>query len=455
MRRIFLLALLSVGLLLPELRAQGDSVMTLKQCVDYALQNSTTVQNASYDEYIAKAKANEIRAAGLPQITGNGMIMHNPKLQPMFMTPQATALFAPGAPIPDEVQIQPNFFQTPSSGDINLSATQLLFSGSYFVGLQAAKAYADLTKKSTELSKVQVVENVTKAYYLSVISMERAKLLDANIRRLDSTRVQMRAMNQQGVIEKLDVDRMEVTYNNLTRLKTNTDALVQISIASLKFQMNYDINKPLVLAGTAEDIRNEALSATAGTKADETQRIEYNALKMRYQLEKLNLRSKRMGYVPTLALFGKAGYVRNDLSVPKLFQNTWYGYGHYGLSLTIPIFDGMDKYYKVQQSKIEMKKVENEMRTFSQGVQLEAFNAETQLKNGLDQVESEKRNVELAREVLRVTKIKYEQGIGSNIELVNAETDLKEAETNYYNALYTVAVAKVDYLKANGNLYKE
>jgi outer membrane protein TolC len=265
----------------------------------------------------------------------------------------------------------------------------------------------------------------------------------------------MTAMHQQGLIEKVDLDRIEVAYNNLIRSQENTRAFLQLGIYALKFQMGYDVNKPLQPSGSIEDIRNEALKSSANKKVDPTQRMEYSLLKTKQQLEKLSLKNQRAGYLPSLALFGNLGVTRGDLDVAKTISNEWFPYGNYGLSLSVPIFSSMGKYYKVQQLKIEMKKTENDLDAFTQAAKFQSINAEIQLKNSLNLVESEKKNVELAREIVRVSKIKMEQGVGTNLELINAETSLKEAETNYFTALYNVAIANVEYQKALGTLYNE
>ncbi len=467
-----LLVILTFGLS----SAQTDSSYTLQQCIDYALKNSTSVKSAEFDEYIAKAQIGEIRGAGLPQINASGTVMDNPKLQRMFLqydgSPNGFASsffqsYPPGS-VPSGIYGFPNMFQLRSNGDVKLSASQLLFSGSYFVGLQAAKSYAELAKKNTTLSKSQVVENVTKAFYLVLINQERKKLIDANLTSLDSLFKQTKAMSEQGFVEKIDVNRIEVAYNNLSAEKNKFDLMIDLTWYLLKFQMGYEANKELKLKGEITDITTASTQiATADTNAY-LNRPEYDLLKSQRKLEELNLKNKKMYFLPTLAAFGNFGYNRSSTHIGGLFDKraedfdfagtnisaTWFNYYNYGLSLNVPVFSGFSQRYKMQQSKLNLQKIDNSMESLKDGSAFQAKQAEISMRNNLIATQSQKRNMELATEVKRVSKIKYEQGVGSNIEVINAETSYKEATTNYYNAVYELVIAEVDYQKATGSLYK-
>ncbi len=400
--------------------------------------------------------------------------MDNPKLQRMFLPhdPASPGFIALPPSVPEGVYAFPNFFQVRSNGDMKVSATQLIFSGSYLVGLQAAKTYSELAAKGTVLSKSQVVENVTKAFYLVLINEERKKLLDANLTSLDSLQKQMRAMNQQGFVEKIDVSRIEVTYNNLIVEKSKFDLMLDLSRYLLKYQMGYDANTSLNLNGKITDITEASITITTSDTTAYLNRPEYDLIKSQRRLEQLNLKNKRAYYLPTLAAFGNYGYNRGANNIGGLFEkkgpdvmapapinaniaSNWYNYFNYGISLNVPIFSGLSQRYKVQQSKLNLKKIDNSVLILKEGSAFQAKQAELSMRNNLFATQNQKRNMELATEVRKVSKIKYEQGIGSNLEVVNAETSFTEASTNYYNALYDLVIAQVDYQKAVGTLYKK
>lgn len=442
------LLMLTVGLS----HAQSDSSYTLQQCIDYALLNSKTIQNAQLDVAIAKAKVGEYRSIGLPQVNATGQLVDNPRLQRMFLS-NGAFFNDPTAPFGETVAV-PNLFQLRTSGDVNATATQLLFSGSYFIGLKAAKALGELSEKSAQLSKTDVVENVTKAFYMVVINRERITLIDANVARLDSTLIQTRALNQQGFIESIDVDRLEVAYNNLITERDKFNNLVELSTILLKFQMGYELDKAIFPNGLATDFR-EAEAATIVTSADYNNRMEYQLLLTQRKLESYNLKNIRAGYLPTLSAFGTLGTVRMDKSVGEVFGNQWFSYNRWGVQVNMALFDSFGKYYKAQQSKLELKKIDNSVANFETVIDLQKQQADINLKNSLKTTEVQKKNLALAKKVVDVAKIKYQQGVGSNIEVIDAENSYKESQTNYYNALYELLVAQLEYKKAIGTLYTE
>jgi outer membrane protein len=445
-----LLAAMLVVLTFGLSSAQTDSSYTLQQCIDYALKNSTTIQNAELDLAIAGAKVGEIRSTGLPQITGTAQLVDNPSLQRMFLK-NGGFFLDPTKPIGATVAV-PNLFQQRSSGDVNAQATQLIFNGSYFVGLRAAKAYVELSQKSANLSKIDIVANVTKAFYMVVINQERIAILQANIVRLDTLLRQTRSMQKQGFVEGIDVNRLEVSYNNLVTEQEKFINLIEMSRLLLKFQMGYDVNKSITLLGSVEDLK-KAETAVAGAKVDYNNRVEYQLLTTQKKLEMYNRKNIRAGYLPTISAFGKLGTIRMDQNIGEVLGNKWYSYNMWGVTATVPIFDGFGKYYKTQQSKIAIQKIDNSLANFEDIADMQVQQSEITLKNNIKSLEIQKKNVDLAQDVSRVSKIKYQQGVGSNLEVVTAESSYKEAQTNYYNALYDLIISQVDYQKALGTLY--
>jgi outer membrane protein len=464
-----LLAILMVAFTFGLSSAQTDSSYTLQQCIDYALKSNYNIKSSEFDEYVSKAQIKEFRGAGLPQINGAGNVTYNPDLRRLFINynPSTPGLFAfpPGSPA--GVYASPNVITVKASADAGVNASQMLFNGSFFVGLKASKTVSELSHKSVMMNQIQVAENVSKAFYSLVINNERNKLLDANITRVDSLLKQTRTMNQQGFVEKIDVDRVEVTYNNLLVEKSKFNQLVELTKLLLKFQMGYDVNKDITIIGNINDANNLIASAFNSDTTFYQNRIEYKILETQYSLEKLNLKNKHMQSMPTLTAVGSLGYYRGANNVSGLFNkgtelppqinnyyNKFYRYDYVGLNLNVPIFSGFSRYYRAQQSKITLQKIENNMDAFKQSASFQAKQAEINYKNSLQTVESQKRNMNLAAEVTRVTKIKYQQGVGSNLEVVTAETSHKEAQTNYYNALYDLIVSQIDYQKSLGTLYQ-
>jgi len=441
-----------------KVQAQTDSTFTLKQCIEYAYQNSPSVKNSQLDEYISSARVKEIKSTGYPQVNGTAGLVYNPKLKQQILAAD-NPLFAGGGSMGGAMQgvklndgrlILPNFFQLKSAGDASATVTQLLFSGSYIVGLQAAKAYAELSKKSSKQTRIEIVENVTKAYYMVMIGQERMALFNTNLSRLDTLLKQTRALNENGFVEKIDVDRLEVAYNNLLIEKQKGENLLELGKVLLKYQIGMPVEKSLIVKEKISDL--PASTITTGNRPEYTNRIEYSLLQSKKELEVLNLKNVKAGYLPTLAAFATGGIFNSHSQFERMFITPWYSYSMVGLNLTLPIFDGFGKYYKGQQAKLEIQKSENTLKNLENTINFQVKQSEINLKNYQISLDAQKRNLELATEIARVTKVKYQEGIGSNLEVITAESSLRESQVNYFNAIYDVLVANIDYQISLGTL---
>jgi outer membrane protein len=456
---------------------EATATFTLEQCIEYALKNSINAQNAVIDQQIAAARVKETVGLGLPQVSGSASIQHNEKLRRFFASYATAQGFAgtdkttglsnldiPGL-VPTDVVASQNFFQLKSSGDVGLSINQLIFSGNYLVGLQASKAYKDLSFKTANQTREQIVEQVTKAYYSVLINRERTNLFDNNISRLDSLLKNTTALNKNGFAEGIDVDRIKVAYNNLKAERDKFLKLNDLSLELLKFQMNYPLDQPITLVGRIEDVKVESDLSSYREGWDYKSRPDYKVLEANQRLQQLNIKNQYAGALPTLAGFANLGYFTQSNDIGGVFTTNssnsdngsigpdkWYGYSLFGVSLNMNIFTGFQRQYKIQQEKLTLQKIDNGFKSLKQGIDLQTKQASISFENAITSLTSQKENMELASNIARITKIKYEQGVGSNLEVVDAENSLRQAQTNYYSALFDAMVSKVDLDKAYGKL---
>lgn len=424
-----------------------NNSFTLEQCLEYAYKNATTIRKAELEIQNADARVKEVFSIGLPQVSANAQFINNYNIQTNFLPAR---FFNPNAPI-DAAPVGVKFGTT-YLGNATLQVSQILFSGSYIVGLQAANTYKQLAAKSLDASKVTITENVTKAYLLLIVNKERIKLLDNNIGRVDSFFSDTKKLLKQGFVEQLDIDRLEVSLNNIKSEKTKIEGIIKLSSELLKFQMGMPAENTLDIQG---DITTyQATTTTTEEKADYTNRIEYKLLDVNSKLLLLNLKNQRWAHLPTLSAFWQTGYNTgvNEFQQWGDFKNNWFNFGLVGVRLDVPIFNGFQKKSKIQQGKIELLKLSEDKKSLELAINFQTNQAKITLANAQASLEIQKRNQVLATEVLRITKIKFKQGVGSNIEITNAEAAAKDAETNYYNALYDTLIAKVDLDKALGKL---
>lgn len=456
---------------------QMSSAFTLDDCIRYAMENTIEIKNAHVDEQIAKAKVRETTGIGLPQIDGSVALQQNIQM-PRFFAQYSVAqgfggtdedgnpnLDLPGVQ-PTDVVAMPNFFQLKGSGNAGLTVNQLLFSTTYLVGLRAADTYKQLATRTAEQTQIKVIENVTKAYYAVLVNNERIGLFDNNIARVDSLLRTTTALNENGFAEAIDVDRIRVTLNNLKSERLKFLNLQALSIGLLKFQMNYPMEKEIIIKGSIADLHvNENLFNEYADGWDYKNRIEYKMLETQRDLMELDVKNKQSTSHPSLVGFWNGGFNTQSPDIGGLFKtNTpisdngmvgpdrWYTYSMVGVSLRVPIFSGLQRTYQTQQAKLALLKVENQFTSLRQGIDLSIRQNTVTYKNSLETLRSQRENMELADRVARITKIKYEQGVGSNIEVIDAESSLREAQVNFYNALFDAISAKTDLDVAYGKI---
>jgi outer membrane protein len=465
-------------------RAQGVQSFSLQQSIDYALQNRANLKVARNQQEIDKARVGEIRAMGLPQIDASAEVGNNfirqktlfdpelfgggPALQPFVITPEQIGSGEPITLTPVYTQPGPRTegliavsFVQPYAGGLTLAGSQLLFDGSYLIGLKAAKTYTELSRKSTTQSEIEVAELVSKAYYSVLVSRERMELLNQNIARLDTVLKQTQVMFENGVAEKLDVDRLRVSMNNLVVQKQRTERLLILSENQLKFQMGMDNKQQLVLTDKLSEVEVDMDKARMDG-FNYSSRIEYSILETQRDLAMLDLRNTRSGYLPKLYLNARYGYngvgssLSDVLDIRAGYDNNtdrnYFDFGYVGVQLQVPVFDGLRKRYQIQQSKLTLENAKLGFEQLEESIDLQLDQASTELANSLEVLKSERENMQLAEEIARVAKIKFQEGVGSNLEVVNAETDLREAQTNYYAAMFEALVSKVNLDKATGTL---
>lgn len=431
---------------------ENNTAYSLEECVEFALKNAVAVKNAYIDMQSADASVNEIRADGLPQLTGQVQLIDNYNLQTTFLP----AFFIYDDATADDPAV-PVKFGVRYSGSASVTLNQLIFDGTFFLGLRAAKTYKEMAQKNMERTKIETIEAISKAYYGALINEERLALAEENYNRLDTLLKQTTAMYENGFSEKIDVDRIRVNMNNAKTQLSNLKQMHDLSIILLKFQMGMDMNEPVELEGDISDIQLDLLEVQSIDNFDFNKRIEYSLNKTQMELDQLNIKRYKVGYYPSLYAFTSLGANAGVESRGELFKvgDNWFSNGNYGLTLNIPIFDGLRKKYQIEQARLSLIKTENTGLNLEQMIITEYTQAQVNLESNVNILESENENMELAEEIYKVTNIKYQEGVGSSFELVDAETSLTQAQTNYYNALYNALIAKIDYLKAIGELGSE
>ncbi|MBS1501049.1 MAG: TolC family protein [Bacteroidetes bacterium] len=467
MKNIFIITILLLGSVVTgyaQQAAQPAAVhnFSLQDCINYAYEHQDTVKNAVLDVKSAGYKVKETTGIGLPQINGVASFQDYLKTPAVIFPNFANGLYQilhdEGVKNSQGQVIQtknlPNqklSIYQPYNANLGASLSQLLFDGSYLVGLKASRTYKELSQKSLTRSRIDARVNVTKAYYQVLVSNEQIKLLDADLTQLKQQVDQTAAQNKQGFAEKIDVDRLTVQYNNLNTTRENTVRLLILNYEMLKFQMGMPVNEELILTDKLEDVKLDNNTADTGDTTFYHNRIEYSLGETNLKLNQLTVQNQKAKFMPQLLLNGSTALGFQSSAFGSLFHYE-YPSTYIGLSLNVPIFSGGQRINQLREAKIEVEKSQNDLENAKNGILLQAHAASITYANSLRSLDNQKQSQQLAQEVLRVAKIKYGQGVGSSIEVTQAQTDLESADNQYIQALYNALISKVDLDKAYGRI---
>lgn len=427
-----------------------ENIFTLEQCLDYAYDHNENIIIANLEIDISKAKTGEYLSAGFPQVDATANFNKNFIIRRTFMD---ASNFDPSIPKGEEyIELA---FGTPYDADYGIGLSQMIFNGSYFVGVKASKTYQELSKKDHIKSKIDVSESVTKAYYSVLVNQMLHETVNANFQRLDSLVRETSIMQKNGFVELLDLNRTKVEYNNIKTQTSNTERAVEISTELLKFQMGMPVEQKLEIAEKLTDLEfnfEDELEMNYSYQ----RRIEYSQLETSRQLTELEMKNNKSQYLPNIdfiASWGMNAGVANFSQLGEFGNNKiWTDYQLAGLSFQLPIFDGLLKAKKIQQNKIKLQQMEYRRFMLENSIQMEVNQMRKTFVMNLDLLRNQDENKQLAESVYNQTKIKYQEGVGTNLEVIDADNAFKQAQSNYLNALYDALISHVDYQKALGIL---
>ena len=442
MKRILLILLILTSF---SLKSQSQK-LTLSECIDLAIENNENLKNSILEEKISKALSNEYLSIGFPQINFDGGIKYNHEVPKSLLD---ISRFMPGVPEGTEQEVQ---FGQAYDGRVDLFVNQMIFNGSYFVGLSAAKELVKLSEKMTERNVIDIYESVSKAYYTTLNTKSRVDLVNSNIDRLDALLKQTKSLYENGFVEKLDLDRIQVSFNNLKSEKIKADRLYDLSLAVLKFQIGISVDKKIELI---EEFNEELVTAFTFdlNEFDYSKRIEYSILQTDKNLKFYELKNNRSQYLPQVYANYNYGY-NTSASQSNIFfeSDRWKKFGTFGLQVIVPIFDGFLKRSRINQSKFKIEQVENQMLFLERSINLQINQSLAAYQNSKESLKIASENLVLAQDVYFASEKKYAQGVGSNLELIDSNNSLKIAQNQYYNSLYESIISIIDIKKTLGIL---
>lgn len=430
---------------------QADTLfLNLKQAQECAIKYNANSKNSRLDMAIAKKKIMEVTAIGLPQINAQLNYQHLfvvPELNfggSTFLTtnlPAGTPItsddilnnsvylgYQPGSPIP--LAVKDNL-------TLDITVSQLVFSGEYLVGLQASKVYYQISQQSNEKTELDLKESVSNTYSLLLVLEQTLKVLNQSYENLKSTLAEMQAMNEQGFIENTDVDQIELTTLNLENGVNSLSRQLDAARQLMKFQLGVPFDNTIVLTESLESVAGEMpVESITTTKFDLKNNINYKILNTSVALADLNLKREKSTYIPSIAAFyrhqEKANQPAFDFNPKDVF----------GLTMNIPIFASGSRMSKVGQRRLELEKATNTRDNVANGLELEFINVRNELISAYDKYLNDQKNIALTQRVYDKTLAKFKEGMSSSLDLTNAQNQYLTAQSNYYNAVYALIAAK-------------
>lgn len=451
--------LLATLMLTSRLHAQHRHELTVKQAVEMAFNNLADVKNAELDYRMQQVRNKEITGQAMPQISGNAAANHYFKL-PAILFPDASqagvysillkeGLLPQGTKVPTP-QMQQVSFQQPWNLQAGITLTQLLFQPDVFVALQARKASLDYRTTLVEQQKEAVKDSAYRRYYAILIAQKQLHFLGENVKRLEKLYHDDSVMYKNGFVEKLDVDRVQVQLTNMRTNLTVVQNVVTLAYAGLKFAIGVPQSDTVVLL---DDLNLESVKANIlDDNFDYNNRVEIRMLEKTKELQQLDMKRHQLGFIPTVALSGN--YTVNAMG-QKFFTNentVWINSAFAGLNINVPIFDGFQRRHRVEQSRITIQKLDNTISQVKQAIDLQQVATRESLTNALLTLDAQERNMQLAEQVYQTTKKKFEQGLGSSFEVLQSDTELQVAQSNYFASLYNAIIARIGYQASLGRL---
>ncbi|KAA3632063.1 MAG: TolC family protein [Bacteroidetes bacterium] len=435
MLRTFIVAALCLGLLSTSF-GQDTQTFSLQDAVNYSYEHHTNMRLAENKIRTSEQEMIEVRAMGIPQVNAGVDYNYNIKLPTTLIPDQ---FFNPMAGEDDFSEVS---FGTTNNLVASATLRTLLFDGTYLTALKASKAVAEFANLEYQHDKAQLRDAVKKAYLPPLLMLENIKTVEENIRVLEKMHFETNAMYEEGFVEKLDVDKLELSLDNMKVTLEDLRKSYKTAVDALKVQIGFPLEQELELIESVEAMAAPLADFNEDAVIDYMQRTEFRMLEQNKVLQQLNIERYQKGYWPSLS-----GFVTYQQQVQgnNLFDNpSNTGASFAGLSLNVPIFDGFSKKALKAQARIGYENVIHTQEMLKSSIDLQVKIAHRNYKNALENIDSRKRNVDLAERIFEISQIKYREGMGSSLEIIQAEQSLFQSQQNYIQSLYDFILAKID-----------
>lgn len=420
----------------PALMAQQQdtvpSELGLNELVGYALQHSPLIQQSELDQQIGERQIRSSLSGWLPQVTANYQFTNNLKLQTQ--------------PIGDQLIT----FGQPYASNLNFSATQTLFNRDQFFASKAAGLVRSELSQSLETNRINTVVAVSKAYYDILLTYEQIRILDENLQRQQKQYEDAKSRFEVGLVDKTDFQRASISLANLKSDRNRVETSLKAKYAYLKEIAGFPVDQDLTLD---YDYTEMELRAELDAELDFSleNRVEYQLAKTKFAATELQTKYAQWAFIPNFNGFYNYNFLYFNREFANLYNQS-FPTSSVGVTVAIPLFQGGKRIQEVKLARLQEDRAEVGLRDFEKQLNTEFETALANYKASHYDWQTLKTNMELAKEVYETIKLQYDEGVKAYVDLIVAETELRTAQINHYNALFSVLSSKLDLMRALGQI---
>jgi outer membrane protein TolC len=405
---------------------------TLQNCIQYAIQHNPDIQNAKINQDITETIIKSKLADWYPQVNFNYNVQHNFKLPTLNFNGNIVHT------------------GTQNTSGADFGVTQNIFNRDVLLASRTSKDVRLAASQNTKEQKINLAVEVSKAFYDIILTVQQLKVIEEDIVRTNQSLKDAYYQYQAGIVDKTDYKRATIALNNAKAQQKSGEESLKAKNAALKALMGYPDTRLLDLSYDTTQMEREIYFDTTQI-VDYNNRIEIQQLETQKKLQEYNLQYYKWSFLPDVSAFGNynLNFLNNQFS--KLYAQS-YPNSYAGITLSIPIFQGGKRLQQIKQAQYQIVQASNDIRSYENTVNTQYENALASYKSNLYNYLSLKENLSLASEVYDVIQLQYRSGVKAYLDVITAESDLRTAQINYYNALYQLLSSKIDVAQALGTI---
>jgi len=429
-----------------------QNTYSLQQCLEYAIENNHNLKKLQFDKAKSAYARNEVFGALLPQINGTANLNDNLKKAKFIMPNFINSMLPPSAQDPNASKYMTIEMGTNYNANMGFSLNQQLFNLALFNTLEITKTAEKMAALGVESGEEEVIGQTTGLYYAIQSTEYAVKQMAKSIELVNKMLKMMEVNYENGIVKKVDVDRLKVNLVNLTTQKSNIENMANVQKNLLKLQMGLDVNQSLEILPINLEFFEEKVNSNVVTPFLPTNQLSHRIITEKLNMVKLQKKSAVYENMPTLSLL--LNYQYNGVS-DEFFRgetNYWYPTSVIGVSLRVPIFSGLSRKAKIRQSEMEIQKAVEDTKMLEQSLNMAYINAQLKLSDTRHTIELQRDNQKLAEDVFGVAENNFVLGLSSMSDVLNASQSLVQAQLSYANALNDYMKAYIELKKASGNI---